>query len=51
MDERAKDKSQDKVNAARGVVKNQNRDSNKNTTQDQPDGAESLDDRARKAGY
>lgn len=51
MDDKVKDESIDKINAARGVVKSQNQDSNKNTTQDQPDGGENLDDRARKAGY
>jgi hypothetical protein len=51
MEDQVEEKSEDRINAGRGVVKEQNTDSNKNTTIDQEDNNERADDRARKAGY
>ncbi len=51
MEDQADEKSEDRINAGRGVVKNQNTDSKENTTIDQEDNIERPDDRARKAGY
>lgn len=49
MEEKREDNLEDRINAGRGVAKDQNTDSNKNTTLNQEDD-ERLDDRARKAG-
>lgn len=51
MEDQVEEESEDRINAGRGVVKEQNSDSNKNTTIDQEDNVERPDDRARKAGY
>ncbi|MFK7814941.1 MAG: hypothetical protein AB8B92_01255 [Gammaproteobacteria bacterium] len=51
MEDQVEEESEDRINAGRGVVKDQNSDSNKNTTIDQEDNVERPDDRARKAGY
>ncbi len=51
MEEQIEENSKDRVNAGRGVVKKQDSNSNKNTTLNQEDDKDRLDDRARKAGY
>jgi hypothetical protein len=51
MENQSEEKSEDRINAGRGVVKDQNNDSKNNTTIDQEDNNERADDRARKAGY
>ena len=50
MEEQREENSQGRIDAGRGVVKNQNNDSNKNTTRNQEDDLDRPDDRARKAG-
>ena len=50
MEKQKEDNSEERVQAGRGVVQNQNANSNKNTTVDQRDEADRPDDRARKAG-
>lgn len=51
MEDQVEEKSEDRINAGRGIVKDRSTDSNKNTTVDQEDNADRADDRARKAGY
>ena len=51
MEDQIEENSENKINAGRGVVKEQNSNSNKNTTLNQEDDKDRLDDRARKAGY
>lgn len=51
MDDQTEDNSKEQIDAGRGVVKDQNPDSSKNTTVNQADESERPDDRARKAGY
>ena len=51
MEDQTEDNSQGQIDAGRGVAKNHNSDSNKNTTKNQADDSERPDDRARKAGY
>ena len=51
MDDQVEDISKEQIDAGRGVVKDQNPDSNKNTTANQKDESDRPDDRARKAGY
>ncbi len=51
MEDQIEEKSEDKINAGRGVVKDHNADSNKNTTIDHEVNSERADERARKAGY
>ena len=54
MEDQAREKLNSDVNAGRGVVENTNVDTNsnsdKNTTLNQEDEKERLDERARKAG-
>lgn len=54
MEDKAQEKLNNDVNAGRGVAQNantdSNSDSNKNTTLNQVDEIERLDERARKAG-
>ena len=51
MEDQVEEKTNNKVNAGRGIVKNSNSNSSKNTTRNQEDDNDRLDDRARKAGY
>jgi len=51
MEDKLEEKPNNQVNAGRGVVKNTNSDSSKNTTLNQEDEKDRPDDRARKAGY
>ena len=50
MEDTIEENLNNRVNAGRGVVKNSNSDSNKNTTNNQEDEKDRADDRARKAG-
>ncbi len=51
MEDSTKANSKEQIDAGRGVAKQNNSDSKNNTTQNQIDEDERLDDRARKAGY
>jgi|GEM_PF-3294686 len=51
MEEQTEKTLKDRIKAGRGVVKNENENSKKNTTLNQQDEENNLDDRARKAGY
>ncbi len=51
MEDSTKDISKDQLDAGRGVAKDNNSNSNNNTTKNHIDEDERLDDRARKAGY
>ncbi len=51
MEDQVEEKTNNKVNAGRGIVENSNSNSSKNTTQNQEDDNDRPDDRARKAGY
>jgi hypothetical protein len=51
MDNKLDENTKNKISAGRGIVKENNVNSNKNTTLDQEDDNDRPDDRARKAGY
>ncbi len=51
MEDQVEEKTNNKVNAGRGIVEKSNSDSSKNTTLNQEDDNDRPDDRARKAGY
>jgi len=51
MDDILEENTKNKINAGRGIVKESNVNSDKNTTLDQEDGNDRADDRARKVGY
>ena len=51
MEDQVEEKTNNKVNAGRGIVEKSNSDSSKNTTLNQEDDNDRPDERARKAGY
>ena len=50
MEDQVEEKPINEVNAGRGVVENSNNGTNRNTTLNQEDEKDRLDERARKAG-
>ena len=51
MEDQVEEKTNNKVNAGRGIVEKSKSDSSKKTTLNQEDDNDRPDDRARKAGY